>query len=349
MSSQIALWLNEKQGPFKVAPKDIPTPGPGEILVKVHSAALNPVDWIRQATGFRVEEYPVVFGGDVAGTVEALGEGVTTFVKGDKVFHQGTMDNRKAGFQQFTIAPASITSKARGPTDIPDNISFDQAASLPLCIATAVIPLYSQPTTGLGYQAPWDGGRAKYSGQPILVLGGATSLGQYVIQFARLSGFSPIITTASLHNSALLKSLGATHVIDRNLPFSALSDEILGITTSPIDLVYVAMMLPELAQAGYDLLAPGGHVVVAGNTIKTTEGDNKNIVGVFGSFHIPGNLALGAAVAHQLPKLLADGDIVPNAVEVVPGGLNGIASGLERLKNNLVSAKKLVVRPWETV
>ncbi|KAH7929908.1 GroES-like protein [Leucogyrophana mollusca] len=344
MSSQTALWLTEKLGSFKVGPKDIPIPGPGEILVKVHSVGLNPVDWKIQATGFWVENYPAVLGNEAAGTVEALGEGVTAFVKGDKVFHQGTMDNRKATFQQFVVVPASIVSK------IPDNISFDQAASLPVCVATAVIPLYSQPSTGIGYQAPWDGGRAKYSGQPILVLGGATSVGQYVIQFARLSGFSPIITTASLHNSALLKSLGATHVIDRNLPFSALSDEISRVTTAPIQLVYDAVSLADTQQAGYDILAPGGYIVlVLGSTIKTTEGDNKKILGVFGSFHAPDNVALGEVVAPQLTKLLADGDIVPNVVEVVPGGLHGIVSGLERLKNNLVSAKKLVVRPGDTV
>ncbi|KAH7903809.1 chaperonin 10-like protein [Hygrophoropsis aurantiaca] len=341
MSSQTALWLTEKLGSFALGPKDIPTPSAGEILVKIHSVGLNPVDWKIAATGFWVETYPAVLGNEASGVVEAVGEGVTTFVKGDKVFHQGTMDNRKATFQQYVVVPAEIASK------LPSNISFDQAASLPVCVATTVIALYSK--AGIGYQVPWDGGRGKYTSQPILVIGGATSVGQYVIQFARLSGFSPIITTASPHNAALLKSLGATHVLDRNLSFSSISGEIAKITSTPIKLVYDSVSLADTQQGGYDILAPGGHIVlVLGSSIKTQEGDGKKIVGVFGSFHAPDNFAFGSSVAPVLTKLLADGDIVPNAVEVVPGGLGGIVSGLERLKNNAVSAKKLIVRPGET-
>ncbi|KAH7903807.1 chaperonin 10-like protein, partial [Hygrophoropsis aurantiaca] len=171
MSSQTAFWLTEKLGSFALGPKDIPTPGAGEILVKIHSVGLNPADWKIAATGVWVETYPAVLGIEASGVVEAVGEGVTTFVKGDKVFHQGTMDNRKATFQQYAVVPAAIASK------FPSNISFDQAASLPVCVATTVISLYSK--AGIGYQVPWDGGRGKYTGQPILVIGGATSVGQY--------------------------------------------------------------------------------------------------------------------------------------------------------------------------
>ncbi|KAH7904144.1 chaperonin 10-like protein [Hygrophoropsis aurantiaca] len=344
MSSQSALWLTEKQGSFALGPKEIPTPGPGEILVKIHSAGLNPIDWKIAAFGFLVEDYPAVLGNEAAGTVEAVGEGVANVVEGDKVFFQGPMDNRGAAFQQYAVAPAAVASK------IPPNISFDEAAALSVGIATAVIPLYSQSPVGIGYQAPWDGGRGKYSGQPIVVLGGASSVGQYVIQLARLSGFSPIIATASPHNSALLASLGATHVLDRNLPFSAIADEISKITAVPVGLVYSTVALPDVQQGGYDVLAPGGHIVlVSTSSINPREGDGKKIVGVFGSWHAPGNAAFGSAVAPELTKLLADGDIVPAAVEVVPGGLGGVVAGLERLKSDQVSAKKLVVRPWETV
>ncbi|KAH7921663.1 GroES-like protein [Leucogyrophana mollusca] len=346
MPSQLALFLTQKSGSFSVDSVDVPFPRPGELLVRVHSIGLNPVDWKIQAAGLWVEEYPAILGHEVAGTVEVVGEGVSGFAKGDRVFHECTTDSdkRKAAFQQFVIVPASIAAK------LPDNVSFDQAASLSVGIATAVIPLYSQPTIGIGYQAPWDSGRGKYQGQPFLVLGGSSSVGQYVIQFARLSGFSPIITTASPHNVAHLQSLGATHVIDRSLPFSTISKDITKITTVPINIVYDAVSHEDTQQGGYDILATGGHLVVTlPPSVTPKEGDYKHIIPVTGNFHVLENLDFGAIVCQHLPKLLADRDILANTVEVVPGGLNGIVPGLEMLKDNLVSAKKLVVRPGESV
>lgn len=83
MTRQKALLLQEKHGPFAVAEKDIPRPGPGEILVKVEAAGLNPVDWKIQKYDILVDSYPVVLGGDIAGTVVEVGEGVTEFNEGD--------------------------------------------------------------------------------------------------------------------------------------------------------------------------------------------------------------------------------------------------------------------------
>lgn len=82
---QKALLLQSKQGEFEVGSRDIPKPGPGELLVKVQSAALNPVDWKIQAFGLFFNEYPVVLGSDAAGEVEEVGEGVTGYKKGDRV------------------------------------------------------------------------------------------------------------------------------------------------------------------------------------------------------------------------------------------------------------------------
>ena len=84
-TQQKALLLQTKQGEFAVGTIDVPKPGPGEILVKVEAAGLNPVDWVVQAYGIFVTEYPAVLGSDSAGEVVELGEGVTSFVVGDKV------------------------------------------------------------------------------------------------------------------------------------------------------------------------------------------------------------------------------------------------------------------------
>lgn len=85
MSMQKALLLQTKQGSFAVATIPKPVPGPGEILVKNTSVALNPVDWKIQDFGWLMPEYPAVLGTDAAGVVEELGEGATGFKKGDEV------------------------------------------------------------------------------------------------------------------------------------------------------------------------------------------------------------------------------------------------------------------------
>ena len=134
---------------------------------------------------------------------------------------------------------------------------------------------------------------------------------QPAIQFAKLSGFSPIITTASLRNTDLLKSLGATHVIDRSTPASSFASEIASITTKPILLVFDAVATAETQQLGYDTLAEGGHIVVVLNSsIQETPGSTKKVVGVIGNVQMPANREIGRALARSLPGLLEAGDIV---------------------------------------
>lgn len=81
-----ALVLPEKFGQFVVADFPREAPGPGEILIKVQSAALNPVDWKIQKWDVLIDGYPAVLGSDIAGDVVEVGEGVTDFKKGDKVW-----------------------------------------------------------------------------------------------------------------------------------------------------------------------------------------------------------------------------------------------------------------------
>ena len=87
MSQQKALFLQApNNGEFIVGTKDIPKPGPGQLLIKIHAAALNPLDWKIRAYGLYVEKYPAILGCDASGTVEEIGEGVNEFEKGDRVY-----------------------------------------------------------------------------------------------------------------------------------------------------------------------------------------------------------------------------------------------------------------------
>lgn len=85
--SQKALYLESApNGPWKVGTNSIPKPAAGELLVKIHATALNPVDWKIRAYNFLITEWPGIVGTDAAGEVEELGEGVIGFAKGDRVF-----------------------------------------------------------------------------------------------------------------------------------------------------------------------------------------------------------------------------------------------------------------------
>ncbi|OCH85560.1 GroES-like protein [Obba rivulosa] len=346
-AQQKALLLPKKQGDWVVGTTEVPKPGPGQLLVKIEATALNPVDWKIQVYGLFIENFPAILGSDAAGTVEEVGEGVTGFAPGDKVVFQGFFVNPQATFQQYALSNADVTAK------IPGNITVDQASTLPLGLATAALGLFDAGSAGLS-PAPWEaGGRGKFSGKPFVVFGGAASVGQYAIQLAKLAGFSPIIATASLKNTPLLESLGATHVLDRNLSPDALLAEVNKITAgAPVEVVYDAVSIPETQTPAFDVLAPGGTLVLVLpdqiDAAKKAAAPEKKVVGVFGNVNAPDMRKTGQSLYAKLPALLESGEIKPNPVDLLPDGLAGIPGGLKRMERNEVSAVKLVARPQET-
>ncbi|PCH39325.1 GroES-like protein [Wolfiporia cocos MD-104 SS10] len=345
--SQKSLLLTAKQGSFAVGTTPIPKPGPGQVLIKIQSAALNPVEWKIQAYGLFIEKFPSVLGSDIAGTIEAVGEGVTGFAKGDRVLNQGTRgdNNEFSGFQQYALANADVTAK------IVSSLSFDQASTVPVGLATAAVGLFNQgKSNSAGLYPPWEeNGSGRYAGQPIVIFGGASSVGQYVIQVAKLAGFSPIITTASLTNADYLRGLGATHVLDRKLSAEQLKAQVSSITSASIQIVYDAISEADTQVAAYDLVSSGGTLVlVLANSIpESKRTSDRKIVNVFGNVNAPDNRATGASLYKQLTRLLENGSIKPNRVEVLPNGLQGIVDGLKKLQAG-VSNIKLVAHPQET-
>ncbi|TBU47504.1 GroES-like protein [Dichomitus squalens] len=317
-AQQKALVLQEKGGQFALINREVPTPTRGSLLIKNESIGLNPVNWKIQQLGLFIPEYPAVVGLEAAGTVHTVGEGVTDFEKGDRVLYKASFGNDEAPYQHAILA-----------AKLPDGISFDAAATVPTALATSAVALYSQPG-GPQYTSPWaEGGRGKYAGQPLVITGGATVVGSAAIQLGKLSGFSPIITTASLKNAALLQSYGATHLIG-------------GAPSFILDTV----SLPETQAVAYGLLAPGGKLVVIlpPSVKETTEG--RTITGLATGVRLQQDPQFAEGLFKAIPALLQSGEVKPLNVEVVPGGLAGIVSGL--LKKNQVSAAKLIVHPQET-
>ncbi|KAL0566505.1 hypothetical protein V5O48_015509 [Marasmius crinis-equi] len=353
LETQKALVLQEEGASFTLEERNIPTPTAGEILVKIKAVALNPVDWKIQAFSILKFDYPAIVGTDIAGDVVQVGEGAGGFVVGDRVFFQGWFSPEYAGFQQFTRVPAELAAK------IPASVTYSQAASVPLAGAAAAIGLFFTPG-GAGLNPTLDK-NVQFTGRPAVVIGGATSCGQYgtsattpfitipAIQLLKYSGFSPIITSASSHHTDLLKGFGATHIIDRKaVTIQDLAYEVKRITNEPIKIVFDAVSVPDTQEAGHSIVADGGDLVLLHPSAIKNPSQGKKTHYVLGNVHPEVNRSFGRLLYEKLPEFLEDGTIVPNNVEELPNGLAGIPDGLERLKTDQVSGKKLVALPHET-
>ena len=212
MRSNQAAWIDTARGPLTV--RDAPTgePGPGQVLIRNHAVAVNPVDWIIQVAGglaYRWLTYPAVLGSDVAGEIVAVGGDVTRLRVGERVLahvvgtDKDSNTSTQGAFQYYSVALQQLTSA------IPDSLSYEQASVLPLAVSTAACGLFQ--TDFLGLRRPTV--TAEPTGETVLVWGGSTSVGSQAIQLAIAAGYE-VITTASPHNFDYVTSLGAAQVFD---------------------------------------------------------------------------------------------------------------------------------------
>ena len=178
---------------LEVVDVEMPIAAPHEILVKVEAASVNPLDWgspyiMRLQTGLGAPSDPR-FGRDFAGTVQAVGEQVTEFEVGDRVY-----GGANGAFAQY------LTRGATGAVaKIPDNVSSAQAASVPVAGITAL-------------QALRDKGQLQ-PGQKVLINGASGGVGTFAVQIAKSMG-AEVTGVCSTRNVEMVKSLGADHVFD---------------------------------------------------------------------------------------------------------------------------------------
>lgn len=192
-----AFVLTRYGGPEAAQLRAVPRPRParGEVLVRVHAAGLNPVDYkTREGMLKVVQRYPLptVMGNEIAGVVEELGDDVTSFKPGDRVFARmpkGAM----GGLAEYAVVPAQFLAK------MPASIDFTTAAGVPLAGLTALQALRDELHVGPGSR--------------ILIPGGAGGVGTFAIQLAKWLG-AEVTTTASPRGRALVERLGADVVID---------------------------------------------------------------------------------------------------------------------------------------
>jgi NADPH:quinone reductase-like Zn-dependent oxidoreductase len=178
---------------FEDAPR--PVPGKGEVLVRVHAASINPLDWKARAgylKDYIPHRLPFIPGWDLSGVVESNGAGASLFQPGDAVY--GMADPSKDGaYAEYIAVPEAILARK------PASIDHAQAAAVPLAGLTAWHGLFE--TANL------------QPGQRILITGGAGGVGSFAVQIAKWKG-ARVSATASARNHALLRELGAEEVVD---------------------------------------------------------------------------------------------------------------------------------------
>ncbi len=224
---------------LRVEDVDTPSPGPGQVLVRVAATSFNPVDATIRAGHLRqvfAVELPHVPGIDLAGTVERLGEGVSGFAPGDAVVGFLPMDADGAA-AEYAVAPAAVLTAA--PTRIP----LADAAALPSASLTAWQALFE--LAGLR------------AGQRVLVNGAGGSVGGFAVQLARSAG-AVVVATASPRSADAVRAAGADQVVDHTTTDVATA-------VDPVDAVLNLAPVPPA-----DLAALGGLVVDGGILVSTT-------------------------------------------------------------------------------
>lgn len=272
---------------------DVTTPqtGIGEVLIRIRYAGVNPVDWkIREGMleGSFPHVFPIILGWDAAGTVAAVGEEVSEFALGRPVYAYC----RKPVVQWGAYAESIVLSAAH-VAPMPANLSFAEAASVPLVALTS-------------WQSLFDAGRLE-TGQSVLIHAGAGGTGGMAIQFAKQAG-AIVFTTASAANHDYVRDLGADHVIDyRSEDFV---EAVKRIARGGVDLAYVNAS--GVLRKSYRAVRRGGRLV---SIVEQPDPADNETHGVEGRFVF---VEPNGGQLRQIAALIEKGVVRPLPIEEMP-------------------------------
>lgn len=344
MGKHLAALAPEKQQTLSVQERETPEPGPNEFLLEVKAVAFNPVDFYQRDYGMPpVPVYPAVFGSDVAGIVTKRGSNVkaSSPAPGSRVlafassFYQSGDPNYGA-FQSYVLADQG------GVVALPDSMSFEQGATLPLAVLTA---LTAYTTVGI----PLSTKHKPEDKQAIIIWGAASSVGTLAVQSAKSLGFVTY-ATASAKNHDYIKKLGADYLFDYNdsSVVASMIDQIKkdGVKMQTAHVVCTGGLDPtlEILKATKDDSVPAkvSHSPMLPENCPTL--DNTEI-----KFNFPSmdKVARDAHISDSFQGWLAEGlkagTVVPSPpVEVVGKGLESVNKALDAVRAG-VSCKKVVV------
>ena len=310
MTTMKAVRMHEYGGPEVLKYEDAPRPEParGDVLVKVHAAAVNPVDWkIRAgyAKGFLDYTFPLILGWDLSGVVEAVGSGVTDWKSGDEVYSRPDLA-RNGAYAEFVAVKATELGRK------PKSIDHRAASAIPLAALTA-------------WQAMFDAAGLS-AGQRILIHAAAGGVGTFAVQLAKWKG-AYVIGTASESNHAFLRELGADELIDYNrTPFEK--------AVRDVDVV-LDSMAGEIRNRSWQVLKKGG-ILVSILGAPSAEDAAAHGVRQAGVFVQPNRAQL-----EEIAKLVDSGKLRPIVEEVLP--LKEAARAHEK-NQTLHTRGKLVLR-----
>ncbi|MFI1241529.1 NADP-dependent oxidoreductase [Nocardia salmonicida] len=270
---------------LRVIEVDKPAPGPGEVLIRVHAAGVNPTDsWHRSSGGLFGAITPL--GWDVSGVVEEVGLGVTLFAPGDEVFGMPRLPHAAGTYAEYVTAPTRHL--ARKPT----NLTHIEAGALALVALTA-------------WQALVDTADVR-PGQRVLIHAGAGGVGHVAVQIAKARG-AYVIATARADNHAFVRDLGADEVIDYT-------------TTDFVDAAHDIDVVVDTVGGEYGprslrVLRPGGIVVSLASPAEAALVEQARPLGVRAGFMI---VEPDGASLRAIADLVEAGALRPHVETVLP-------------------------------
>lgn len=280
-----AVVMTDTGNPDVLKIQELPEPElqkPTQIKIRLQTAGLNPIDTkLRQRGLFYGATPPAILGCDGAGEVIAIGEQVTRFQPGDKVwFCHGGLGREQGNYAQYTVLEETRAEF------LPLRLSYPEAGATPLALITA-------------WEALYDRGRLE-EGQTVLIHAGAGGVGHLAIQLAKIRGATVITTVSNTEKAAFVRELGADVVI--NYREQAIADAVMDTTGGKgVDLVFDTVG-PEVFRQSLPLLAEYGTIVTIldpGDALDTSEARNKNLSIAFTLMLTPALKNLEDALAHQ--------------------------------------------------
>ncbi|MEA2559213.1 MAG: NADPH:quinone reductase [Acidobacteriota bacterium] len=247
------------EDPESLIDLEIPKPEPRgrDLLVRVRAVSVNPVDTKVRAPKDKVEAEPKILGWDAAGTVEAAGEGASLFSPGDEVYYAGSIARQGCDSEYHLVDERIVGRKPR-------NLTFEEAAAMPLTTLTA-------------WEALFDRMAVEGRNKTLLVIAGAGGVGSIAIQIAkRVAGLRVIATASRPETEAWCREMGADEVIDHRV---SLKDQMAG----EADYILCAASTEEHFQNMADVVRPQGKICL--------------IVGSKGGRPVPINLFQSKSVA----------------------------------------------------
>ncbi|KAJ4252741.1 hypothetical protein NW762_010647 [Fusarium torreyae] len=339
---------------------DVPKPGPDEVLIKVVVAGMNPKDW-KIPNHLDIE---INTGDDVAGLIEAVGDNVVGFHKGDRVaaFHKMTTPN--GAFAEYAIAPYYTTFH------LPNSVSYEEAATIPLAAYTSVCALFQE----LEFPEPWSpiakAAEKNDTRRPVIIYGASTATGAFAIKLAAAANIHPIIAVGSQRSSFVKPFL------DENK-----GDQLVDYTSYKSEEELVKAIQEAVKKGG----APGGRCWKAFDTVSEphtvglltkalagppdASGARPKVTNILFKTEAPGadpsvdivyslvgqvhetsendkmiGLVWGAAFARGI----REGWFTPHPYIVGKNGLDGVSDGLKGLENGTIRAQKYLTRIADT-